>query len=31
MSGNGVFVIDCIVTALIVLGIYFYNKKQDNK
>lgn len=31
MSGNGVFIIDCIVTGLVVFGIYYYNKKQDNK
>lgn len=31
MSGNMVFVIDCIVTAIMVYGIYRCNKKSDDK
>lgn len=31
MSGNDVFIIDCIVTGVIILGIYLYNKKHDNR
>lgn len=31
MSGNGVFIIDCIVTGVIILAIYLYNKKHDGK
>lgn len=26
MSGNDVFIIDCIVTGVVILGIYLYNK-----
>ncbi len=31
MSGNGVFIIDCIVTAVVIAAFYFYNKKHDEK
>ncbi len=31
MSGNGVFIIDCLVTAVIIAAFYFYNKKNDKK
>lgn len=31
MSGNGVFIIDCIVTGVIIFAIYLYNKKHDGK
>ena len=31
MSGNDVFIIDCIVTGVVILVIYLYNKKHDNR